>query len=101
MLADTSAERRRGLSRLDAMGESSGLWMVPCEAIHTFFMKFAIDALFLDKTLRVTNMKSHLRPFRIAGSLRAFSVLELPAGTIVRSRTRIGHQLRCSPGLER
>jgi hypothetical protein len=101
MLAETSAQRRRGLLLLDAMEESSGLWIVPCEAIHTFFMNFAIDVLFLDKALRVRHMKTHMRPFRIEGSLRAFSVLELPAGTIALSGTRIGHQLMCSPGAER
>ena len=66
---------------------AKGLWIVPCEAIHTFWMKFAIDAVFLDKNKRVTKVVSNLRPSRLAMSLRARSVLELPAG---RGRRRAG-----------
>lgn len=96
-LATTSKQRREGLLRSESLECSAGLWIVPCEAIHTFFMKFAIDAVFLDRALRVTNVKTNLRPFRMAASLRAHSVLELPVGAVAHSRTEVGHQLQCSP----
>ncbi len=98
VLAGTSRERRTGLLHAQEMEESAGLWIIPCEAIHTFFMKMAIDAVFLDKALRVVKTKSNLQPFRMAVSLRAHSVLELPPGAVARSRTKVGHQLKCSPG---
>lgn len=96
-VAGTSNERRVGLLRLSAFAELTGLWIIPCEAIHTFFMKFPIDAVFLDRALRVVSIRTGLRPFRIAASLRAYSVLELPTATVAKSRTRVGHQLQCSP----
>jgi uncharacterized protein len=78
------------------MEESTGLWILPCEAIHTFFMKMSIDSVFLDRELRVTKVEKNLRPFRVALSLRAHSVLELPPGTVLRSRTEVGDRLECS-----
>ncbi len=92
-IAGTSAERRRGLLKTTSLHEDAGLWIVPCEAIHTFGMKLPIDAVFLDKDLRVCSLRCHLRPSRIAFSLRAHSVLELPAGVIARSGTVVGDQL--------
>lgn len=96
VLAATSRQRRKGLLQFTETEEWNALWIVPCEAIHTFFMKFAIDAVFLDRRLRVTKVKTNLLPFRMAASLRAHSVLELPTGSVTRARIRVGHQLQCS-----
>ena len=76
--------------------EADGLWIVPCEAIHTFGMKMPIDSIFLDKHLRVKKLRSALRPGRMAICFSADSVLELPAGTIVKSGTAVGDQLERS-----
>jgi uncharacterized protein len=92
--AGSSTERRRGLLDRDMLPEGAGLWIIPCEAIHTFGMRMPIDSVFIDRGLRVTALRVHLRPWRIAVCLRAHSVLELPAGTIMRSRTQVGDQLR-------
>ncbi len=73
--------------------EFGGLWIVPCEAIHTFGMLVAIDAVFLDRELRVKGLKQNLRPGRLSFCLRAHSVLELPAGAIANSRTAAGDRL--------
>lgn len=91
--ADTSSSRREGLLKRTGLREGEGLWIVPCEAIHTFFMKFAIDVLFLDKKRRVVKTVTCLRPWRLALSWRGRSVLELPAGAIERTGTRPGDQL--------
>ena len=80
-IADTSAARNRGLLKRDGLAKGEGLWIVPSEAIHTFRMKFAIDVVFLDKKKRVTKVVPRLKPSRLAFSWRAYSVLELPAGT--------------------
>ncbi len=75
------------------MRKGEGLWILPCEAIHTFFMKFDIDVLFLDKKRRVVKAVRRLRPWRLAGSWRGRSVLELPAGTIEETGTQTGDVL--------
>ena len=92
-IANTSAARRQGLLRSDALGTGDGLWITPCEAIHTFCMKFSIDAVFVDRRRQIRKIYSELAPWRIAGCLRADSVLELPAGSVSKSRTSVGDQL--------
>ncbi len=96
-VAGTSRERRRGLLQTTSLHEDAGLWIVPCEAIHTFGMYLAIDVVFLDKELRVCGLRPNLKPSRIAFSLKAHSVLELPTGTIARSGTVVGDQLDSLP----
>ncbi len=95
-VAGTSVERRQGLLGETHLGEDSGLWIVPCEVIHTFGMKLSIDAIFLDKKLRVRGLRRGLGPRRIAMCLRADSVIELAAGTIERSLTQLGDRLQMS-----
>lgn len=93
-LAGTSKSRRKGLLGVSTFEEGRGLWIVPCEAIHTFGMKLPIDSVFLGEDLQVRDVRSGLKPRRIAFCLRAHSVLELPAGTIIRSGTQIGDILQ-------
>lgn len=92
-IADTAATRNRGLLKHDHLNEGEGLWIVPCEAVHTFWMRFAIDAVFLDKHKKVTKVVANLRPSRLAMSWRARSVLELPAGRAAQTRTEPGDQI--------
>lgn len=91
--AETSAQRRTGLLKHDKLEEGSGLWIVPCEAVHTFFMKFAIDLIYVDRKRRVRRVVRALRPWRMSICLPAHSVLELPPGTIDRTNTRKGDEL--------
>lgn len=88
--ADTSKARRGGLLKKSGLRKGEGLWIVPTEAIHTFFMRFDIDVLFLDRKKRVVKAVRRLRPWRLAASWRARSVVELPAGTIEESGTERG-----------
>lgn len=92
-IADTSARRRTGLLKHTGLAPGEGLWIVPCEGVHTFFMKFPIDVVFLDKKWRVVKLRPRMERGRIAVSLRAHSVLELPAGTIEQTGTQPGDQL--------
>ncbi len=92
-IADTSSKRRTGLLKHESLPPGRGLWIVPCEAVHTFGMKFAIDVVFLDKTRNILKIRAAMRPRRIAVCLRAHSVLELPAGTVVATGTSPGDQL--------
>jgi uncharacterized membrane protein (UPF0127 family) len=70
-----------------------GLWIVPCEAVHTFFMKFPIDLVYLDKKKVVKKIRHAVPAWRLSGCLTARSVLELPAGTVKQTGTLAGDQL--------
>lgn len=91
--ADDSKSRRVGLLQRSGLAKGEGLWILPCEAIHTFFMRFAIDVLFLDKRKRVVKTVHRLGPWRLAMSWRGKTVLELPAGTIAETGTQPGDLL--------
>ena len=94
--AETSAERRTGLLKHDHLDEGHGLWIVPCEAVHMFFMKFALDIVYLDRKHRVKRVVRNLKPWRMSMCLPAHSVLELPIGTIDRTATEVGDQIELS-----
>ncbi len=92
-IAGSSKTRNKGLLGRHGIEPGGGLWIVPCEAIHMFFMKFAIDAVFLDRKKRVTKAVTALKPWRMAMSWRAHSVVELPVGVIEQSGTSRGDQI--------
>lgn len=92
-VADTSAKRRQGLLKHTGLAAGEGLWIVPCEGVHTFFMKFAIDVVFLNKQRKVIKIRPNMGRSRMALSLRAHSVLELPAGRLAETGTQKGDQL--------
>jgi uncharacterized protein len=89
-IADTPARRSKGLLGRSSLGQSTGLWIVPCESVHMFGMKFAIDLVYLDRRMRVKKVRHALKPWRISACLTAHSVIELPVGAILDSRTEPG-----------
>jgi uncharacterized membrane protein (UPF0127 family) len=92
-IADTSAKRRTGLLKHSRLEPGEGLWIAPCEGVHTFGMKFTIDVVFLSRQKQVLKTRPSMVKGRIAFSLRAYSVLELPAGTLAETGTVAGDQL--------
>jgi uncharacterized protein len=92
-VADTSAKRRTGLLKHSKLAPGEGLWIAPCEAVHSFGMKFAIDVVYLDRKKRVRKVRKEMVPRRLSACLTAHSVLELPVGVIDSSRTEPGDQL--------
>ncbi len=92
-IAGTSALRRTGLLKHTSLEPGEGLWIAPCESVHTFGMKFPIDVVFLNKKKKVLKIRHTMVKSRIAFSLRAYSVLELPAGTLAETGTTAGDQL--------
>ncbi len=68
----------------------------PCSSIHMFFMRFPIDVLYMDAEHNVVRAQSHIRPWRVGPlhTKRATYVIELPAGTIDRSRTQVGDRIQ-------
>lgn len=92
-VADTSAKRRTGLLKHPALTAGQGLWIVPCEAVHTFGMKFPIDIAFLNRKRRIVKVRQGVARRRMSFCLTAHSVLELPAGTLGQTGTEAGDQL--------
>jgi len=89
-----STSRRRGLLGREGLPRRSALIIAPTNAIHTFFMRFAIDVAFMSKDGRVVKVYHALRPWRVAGALRAHAVIELPPGTLLDADARPGDTLR-------
>jgi uncharacterized membrane protein (UPF0127 family) len=88
-----SAARRRGLLGRDMLPDGAGLIIAPCNGIHTFFMRFAIDVVFVARHGRVVSVRRGLNPWRLALAPRAFATIELPVGAIEASGTRAGDDL--------
>jgi uncharacterized membrane protein (UPF0127 family) len=88
-----SASRRTGLLRHTSFPDGHAIIIAPSNAIHTFFMRFAIDVAFVAKDGRVLKIRAAVPPWRVAGALRAYAVVELPAGTLARTETRRGDRL--------
>lgn len=94
-IADTLLSRTKGLLGRKSFTRGEGLWIKRCNSIHTVFMNFPIDAVFVDDDLKVVSVYHHLKPWRITRlHLRASSVFELPAGTVEScGGLRVGEQL--------
>jgi uncharacterized membrane protein (UPF0127 family) len=95
VVARTPLSRMKGLLGRTGLSAGEGLLLQPAQAIHTAFMKFSIDAIFLDRNLRVLAVESHLKPWRAAGRRKARFVLELGAGETARLSLEPGVALRC------
>ena len=92
--ADTMGARMKGLLGRSGLEADEGLWIVPCNSIHMFFMRFAIDVVFLDREHRVVRVHEAVQPWRMArGGKGAHSVLELPSGTAAFFNLRVGDRL--------
>jgi uncharacterized protein len=99
-VADRSAKRRKGLLGREILSGGEGLWIVPCEAVHTFGMQFPIDLLYLDRYKRVIKIRSNMLPGRISACLSAHSVLELASGSVRMTHTKPGDRLEFSAASE-
>ena len=88
-----SKTRRTGLLGRDRLEEGHALIIAPTNAVHTFFMRFAIDVAFVRKDGRVVRTHHAVKPWRLAGALRGHAAIELPAGTLANSDTLRGDQL--------
>jgi uncharacterized membrane protein (UPF0127 family) len=88
--------RRRGLLGRDGLAESA-LVIAPCKLVHTFFMRFAIDTVFVDREGFVLRVRHNMRPNRLSGAWGAFATIELPAGQARRADVRAGDRLVFTP----
>lgn len=93
-VADSVLSRLVGLLGQRSLTQESGVWIVPCNSIHTIGMLFTIDVVLIDKNFRVVGLHESVRPFSIVRpNFRAESVLEIPPHSIFRSGTSVGDQL--------
>lgn len=92
--ANTVLKRMVGLLNRKVMAQGDGLLLDRCYGVHTFGMRFAIDVLFLDKDLHVIRAVKALAPYRTCIVKRAVYVLELPSGSVDRSRSEPGDQIQ-------
>jgi hypothetical protein len=98
--AHTGQSRRKGLLGRECLRPGEGLWIAPCESVHTFFMKFPIDLVYLDRQHRVKKVRDSVGPWRISACLAARSVLELPAGTVRATQTEQGDIVEIAAAVE-
>ncbi|MGE5691809.1 MAG: DUF192 domain-containing protein [Pseudomonadota bacterium] len=92
-LAGHAPSRLRGLLGRDALPSGEGILLRPAGSVHTAFMRFPIDVVFLDRDLTVTAVVAALAPWRTAGRRGAKAVLELPAGEAARRGLGVGDRL--------
>jgi uncharacterized protein len=94
-LANTFWLRLRGLLGRKSLHEGEGLVLVGEKSIHTLFMRFSIDVLYIDKNYQVIRIDKNMVPYRLGPFVtQSAYVLEVPVGTIVDTDTRVGDQLK-------
>ncbi len=93
LLAETALTRMRGLLGRRELPSGEGILLKPASSVHMAFMRFPIDAVFLDGDLRVVKVAADLRPWRAAAARGAKSVLEIPAGEAARRGLNVGDRL--------
>jgi uncharacterized membrane protein (UPF0127 family)/protein-S-isoprenylcysteine O-methyltransferase Ste14 len=93
VFADTALMRMKGLLGRAELPAGEGILLRPASSVHTAFMRFPIDVVFLDKENRVTKIASNLRPWRTAGARDADTVVELAAGEAERRNLQVGDRI--------
>ncbi len=96
VIARSHWSRFRGLMATESsrFPRGRGLWISPSHGIHTFAMRFPIDAIYLDRERIVIHIEESLKPWRVAAvRVNAVSVLEVPTGTVRESLTAVGDQV--------
>ena len=93
-VADGFLSRGKGLLGHSKLNEDAGMWIHRCNSIHTFFMKFSIDCVFVDKNLKVKAVFNDVKPWRLVPPVwGASSVFELASGAAARMNICVGDQL--------
>jgi hypothetical protein len=94
IMAQTISSRMVGLLNRSSLNEREALIITKCRSIHMFFMRFAIDAIFVDKNNIVVGLVDNIKPFQLSPIFfKASYVIEAPAQTIFRTKTCLGDKL--------
>ena len=94
-----SQTRNRGLLGRTGLPSDRAVAIAPCGAVHTWFMKFPIDVMFVNRDGTVRRIVHAVRPYRLAVSVMSHCVIETAAGVIAASGTRVGDALRLEPAI--
>lgn len=82
--ANNFFSRLKGLMFVEKIYDGDGMLIEPCNSIHTFFMKFSLDVVFLDKHNKVVQIRRGMKPWRMTSLIfKAVKTLELPAGSLI------------------
>ncbi len=93
-LANTMLSRVIGLLKHKLLLREEALWIIPCNSIHTFFMRFTIDAIFLDRNFKIISIYKEMKPWRMSCLyFSAYSVLELAGGVADDLQLEVGQSL--------
>jgi uncharacterized membrane protein (UPF0127 family) len=93
-VAATAVQRVKGLLGRECLEDGQGLLFKNCSSLHTFFMQFPIDILYVDRQGKVLKAAQGVRPFKlVAAPFKAHYALELPVGAIRDSTTKVGDHL--------
>ena len=92
-VAESTIARMRGLLGRDGLGPGEGMFINPAPSVMTFFMRFPIDVVFVDKAQTIVKIAHSLAPWKTAGARGAAAALELPAGTAAALRLEPGMTL--------
>jgi uncharacterized membrane protein (UPF0127 family) len=93
-VAGTPSERMKGLLGRSSLDQDEALVITACQSIHMFFMKFAIDVIFVDSKGKVVGLCPNIQPFHLSPIFwRAHKAIEVPVGRISSSQTSIGDQI--------
>jgi uncharacterized protein len=99
LVADTFLSSLLGLMGRPRLPIGEGLWINPCQSVHSMWMRFPIDVIFLNNQESIIHMVESMKPFRISKHVsEARSVIELPANTIMATQTQVGDQVVISEG---
>jgi uncharacterized membrane protein (UPF0127 family) len=92
-LALTRNTRNKGLLGRDGLPADHALVLAPCTSVHTWFMRFAIDVIFVRRSGEVVKTRAAVPAWRLLGALGAYATIELPSGAIAQSGVERGHRL--------
>lgn len=94
-VARTFRSRSKGLLDRSALDQGEALLIQPCTSIHTFFMKFSIDVMFLDKKCKVVKVDRDVKPWRLSSCLfGAYMVIEFNSGTVKNNLIKSGDSIK-------
>ena len=90
---ESMSERSRGLLGSEKLSKNEGLWIFPCNSVHSFGMRYSLDIIYLNSDLQIRSIRKDMKPARISLDLFAKSVLELDAGAADQLGLKVGDKV--------
>ncbi len=97
-VTESAWERMKGLLGTQPLTAEQGLWIEPCNSVHTFFMGYPLDVVYVDRQRRVCHRVEALKPWRCSAAFKAAAVIEMQVGQIQRNNIQVGDQLQWQDG---